>query len=65
MIMRNNSSKLPGEVYSEMNAKKAIELITKWVEERYPVLSDVSKCRLITQCLIEIREERKNLATLN
>lgn len=48
-----------------MHARQAIELITKWVDERYPVLSALSKSRLITQCLIEVREERKNLSSLN
>jgi hypothetical protein len=65
MNMKNQIYQLSQEVHSEMNAKRAIEVITKWVEERYPVLSDVSKSRLITQCLIEIREERRNLSSLN
>ena len=63
--MKNQTSLLPGEAYAQMHAKQAIEHITKWVEERYPVLSRLSKSRLITQCLIEIREERKNLSVLN
>jgi hypothetical protein len=62
--MRNPIT-LPQGGYAEMHAKHAIELITKWVEQRYPVLSNVSKSRLITQCLIEIREERKDLSYLN
>ena len=62
--MRNPTT-LPKGGYAEMHAKQAIELITKWVEQRYPVLSNVSKSRLITQCLIEIREERKDLSYLN
>ena len=52
----SNPTPLPQEGYAEMHAKHAIELITKWVEQRYPVLSNVCKSRLITQCLIEIRE---------
>jgi hypothetical protein len=60
-----NQTKLPQAIYAEMHARQAIEHITKWVEQRYPVLSAVSKSRLITQCLIEIREERKNLSALN
>ena len=63
--MKNQTKQLPSEAYAEMHAKQAIELITKWVEERYPVLSNVSKSRLITQCLIEIRDERKNYSSLN
>lgn len=63
--MKNQTKQLPMEGYAEMHAKQAIELITKWVESRYPVLSAVSKSRLITQCLIEVREERKNLSVLN
>ena len=63
--MKHQASQLPREVYPEMNAKKAIELISKWVEERYPSLSVVTKSRLITQCLIEIREENEVLASLN
>jgi hypothetical protein len=62
--MRNPIT-LPQGGYAEMHAKQAIELITKWVEQRYPVLSNISKSRLITQCLIEIREERKDLSYLN
>lgn len=63
--MKNQSKPLSAESYAEMHAKQAIELITKWVESRYPVLSNVSKSRLITQCLIEVREERKELNVLN
>ncbi len=63
--MKNQTKQLPQEGSAEMHAKQAIELITKWVEQRYPVLSDVSKSRLITQCLIEVREERKILSCLN
>jgi hypothetical protein len=63
--MKNQTTQFPKGGYAEMHAKQAIELITKWVEERYPVLSNVSKSRLITQCLIEIREERKNYSSLN
>jgi hypothetical protein len=63
--MKNQTTPLRSEAYAEMHAKQAIECITKWVEDRYPVLSRLSKSRLITQCLIEIREERKNLGILN
>ncbi len=63
--MKNQTKQLPQEGYAEMHAKQAIELIMKWVEQRYPVLSDVSKSRLITQCLIEVREERRILSCLN
>ena len=63
--MKHQSNQLPHEGYAEMHARQAIELITQWVEKRYPVLSAVSKSRLITQCLIEVREERKNLSCLN
>jgi len=63
--MNNQTTNLPEGSYAEMHAKQAIELITKWIEQRYPVLSTVSKSRLITQCLIEVREERKILSMLN
>ena len=63
-IMRNQTS-LPQGAYAEMHAKQAIEIIMKWVDQRYPVLSTVSKSRLITQCLIEIREERRDMSYLN
>ena len=63
--MKNQIKPLPQGGYAEMHARQAIEQITKWVEQRYPVLSAVTKSRLITQCLIEIREERKNLSVLN
>jgi hypothetical protein len=62
--MRNQTS-LPHGAYAEMHAKQAIEIIMKWVDQRYPVLSTVSKSRLITQCLIEIREERRDISYLN
>jgi hypothetical protein len=63
--MKNQTTQRPAQGYAEMHAKQAIEYITSWVEDRYPVLSKLSKSRLITQCLIEIREERKNLSILN
>ena len=63
-IMRNQTS-LPQGAYAEMHAKQAIEIIMKWVDQRYPVLSKVSKSRIITQCLIEIREERRDMSYLN
>lgn len=63
--MKNQITLLPTEAYAQMHARQAIEHITKWVEQRYPVLSKLSKSRLITQCLIEIRDERKNLSSLN
>lgn len=63
--MKNQTQQLPQEANAEMQAKQAIELITKWVDQRYPVLSPVSKSRLITQCLIEIREESKILSYHN
>ncbi len=63
--MKNQTTQLSSEAYAQMHAKQAIEHISKWVEQRYPVLSKLSKSRLITQCLIEIREERKNLSILN
>jgi hypothetical protein len=63
--MKNQTTQQPVQGYAEMHAKQAIEHITKWVEDRYPVLSKLSKSRLITQCLIEIREERKILSVLN
>ena len=63
--MTNQTTQLPKEGYAEMHARQAIKLITQWVDQRYPVLSALSKSRLITQCLIEIREERKDLSSLN
>lgn len=63
--MKNQIKKLRREDYAEMHAKQAIDLITKWVEERYPKLSTTTKSRIITQCLIEIREEKKMITCLN
>ncbi len=63
--MKKTTNQLPHESYAEMHAKQAIMLITKWIEERYPKISAQTKSRLITQCLIEVREERRNQHYLN
>ena len=47
------------EGQAEMKAKKAIQLIYKWVENRYPKLAANSKSRLIAECLTEVEKERK------
>ena len=62
--MKNQINQLHKEGYAEMQAHQAIKLITKLIEERYPRLSALTKSRLITQCLIEVKQER-NRSCLN
>ena len=57
--MKNQIKTFRYEGQAEMKAKKAIRLIHKWVEERYPKLAAESKSRLIAQCLTEVEQERK------
>lgn len=62
--MNNQSNYFSGDTYAQMHAQQAIGLIEKWITERYPKLSEPTRVRLITQCLIEITRE-KNRALLN
>ena len=57
--MKNQNHHSANEDAAEMHAMYAITLITKWVEERYPKISALTKSRLITQCLMEVALERK------
>lgn len=63
--MKNQFNQLPKEGYAEMHAQHAIMLIKKWVEERYPKISVLTKSRLISQCLLEVAEERRCQSMLN
>jgi hypothetical protein len=60
--MKNPNQALQHEGAAELQAKMAIRKIRKMIEEKYPVMSSVSKARLIMECLIEVSEERKYLA---
>ena len=48
---------------AELQAKNAIQKIHNWTEKNYPRLAAVTRSRLIIECLIEMAEERKYLAT--
>jgi hypothetical protein len=50
---------------AEVQAKKAIQRIFNWTEKKYPRLAEITRSRLIFECLIEMAEERKYLATHN
>jgi hypothetical protein len=60
--MKNPNQRLRTE---EFHAQKAVQQIQKWVEERYPRLTISTKTRILIECLIELSEERKFLASLN
>lgn len=47
----------------EFHAKKAVQQIQKWIEKKYPRLTAAVKTKLITECLIELSEERRFQAT--
>ncbi len=50
---------------SDLRAKTAVQKIQKWVEENYPRLAAVTKAKLIIECLIELKEERRHIAANN
>lgn len=58
--MKNQTNQLSTGRSSEVHAQKAIESITKWVEERYPRITALTRERLIAQCLIEIKGGRSS-----
>ena len=47
---------------ADIQAKKAIQRIQKWVEKKYPLAATAFKTRLIVECLIELTEEKKYMA---
>lgn len=47
----------------EFQAKKAVQQIQNWIENKYPRLTSSTKTKMIIECLIEITEERKFLAS--
>ena len=60
--MKNQKQLLHYEVAAERKAKRAIQQIQKWIEKQYPRLASSAKTKMIIECLIELSEERKNLA---
>jgi hypothetical protein len=60
--MTNSNQTLHKDGLSELRAQMAIQRIQKSIEQRYPVMEEGSKARLIIECLIELTEERKFLA---
>lgn len=60
--MKNQIPSLQHEASAELQAKKAIQQIQKWIENRYPKLAATSKAQMIIECLIELTEERKFMA---
>lgn len=63
--MKNYLKKSSNEAYAEMHAHQAIQQITKWIDERYPKISALTKTRIIAQCLIEVRREKYDRIHLN
>jgi N-acetyl-anhydromuramyl-L-alanine amidase AmpD len=63
--MKKQATKTSNEGYAEMQAQQAIKLITQWIEERYPKISSRTKARVIAQCLIEVRDEKRYGISLN
>ncbi|HEY0355616.1 MAG TPA: hypothetical protein VGC29_05395 [Flavisolibacter sp.] len=58
-----NQTKSSRRETAELQAKKAINRIQNWTEKNYPRLAEITRSRLIIECLIEMAEERKYLAT--
>jgi hypothetical protein len=46
----------------EIHAKKAVQKIQSWIEKKYPKLAGTAKTKMIIECLIELKEERKFFA---
>jgi hypothetical protein len=59
--MNNQITTLQSEGTAELKAQKAIQTIFQIMEDRYPVLSEVSKSSLIRECLLELTIEKKLL----
>jgi|GEM_PF-2272514 len=47
----------------EFHAKKAVVQIQNLIEHKFPRLKASAKTKMIIECLIELTEERKFLAT--
>ncbi|MFL5788039.1 MAG: hypothetical protein ACJ748_08300 [Flavisolibacter sp.] len=60
--MKNQIKSIGHEGQAELQAKKAIQLIYKRIEDQHPRLAAIAKSRLIVECLIELAEERKFLS---
>lgn len=56
--MKNSNPTLRLE---EFHAKQAAKQIITWVGKKYPGLCASTKKRMIAECLIELKEERKFL----
>lgn len=54
-----NPNQLPHK--EEFQAKKAVQQIQTWIEQKYPRLAHSAKTKMIIECLIELSEERKLL----
>lgn len=63
--MKNQMNHLTQGGLPEMQAMQAITQISQWVRERYPRISDLTKSRLITQCLMEVAAEKSKRQDLN
>jgi hypothetical protein len=61
--MKNQIQTLRYEAPEEFHARKAVQQIQKWIEKNYPRLAASAKTKMIIECLIELTEERKVLAT--
>jgi hypothetical protein len=56
-----NSTTIQHESAAQLQARKAIQRIQKYIETKYPKLAAVAKSQLIVECLIELGEEQKYL----
>ncbi|HZF63428.1 MAG TPA: hypothetical protein VEZ55_03035 [Chitinophagaceae bacterium] len=63
--MKSQNNYIPTGNHAELQAQQAIRHITKWVDERYPSISPLTKSRLIKQCLWEVSQERLDRSQLN
>jgi hypothetical protein len=60
--MKNQHQTLLKDSKSDVQAKKAIHNIQKWIDKRYPVMASITRSKLILECLIELNEEKRFLA---
>ncbi|HEX2608792.1 MAG TPA: hypothetical protein VHK91_15520 [Flavisolibacter sp.] len=55
--MKNLLDHLLDTGLTEEEARKSIEIVYGWVEERYPVLAAIARSTVIKECFPEMREK--------
>jgi hypothetical protein len=60
MIMKNLLDELRDAGLSDNEARKSIEVVYKWVEERYPVLAAVARSTVRKEMNAPVLDETKN-----